>query len=56
METTQEGVLIVRKAGKVVAIGHNDLDKRAVVFYNVEGKEMGLEEFQDLLKFITIIQ
>ena len=49
METNMEGVLIVRKEGRVVAIAHNDLDKRAVIFYSVENKEMGLDEFQTLL-------
>jgi deoxycytidylate deaminase len=51
METNLEGCLIVRKDGKVVAIGHNDLDKRVVVFYSVEQRQMGLDEFKDLLSF-----
>ena len=49
IETTMEGVLIVRKNQKVVAVGHNDLDKKAIIFYAVENKDMGLEEFQELL-------
>lgn len=48
METNTEGVLIVRKEGKVVAVGHNDLEKRSVVFYKVE--ECSLEDYQELLK------
>ena len=44
-----EGVLIVRKDGRVAAIAHNDLDKRNVVFYDVQNREMGLDEFKDLL-------
>jgi hypothetical protein len=56
METSMEGVLIVRKDGKVVAIGHNDLDKRTAVFYNVEARDMGLEEFQTLLSNLPVIK
>ena len=43
-----EGLVVVRKEGKVVVLGHNDLEKRAVVFYKVE--ECGLEDYQELFK------
>jgi hypothetical protein len=56
METSMEGVLIVKKDGKVMAIAHNDLDKRAVIFYQVENHEMGLEEFQTLLNNLPVIK
>ena len=49
MESTLEGCLIVRKDGNVIAIGHNDMTRRATIFYSVAGKEMGLEEFKELL-------
>lgn len=56
MESNLEGCLIVRKEGKVVAIGHNDLDKRVVVFYQVENQTMGLEEFQTLLDNTIVVK
>lgn len=56
IETTMEGVLIVRKDKKVVAIGHQDLDRKAAIFYNVEQQEMGLDEFKDMLTNLPTIK
>ena len=50
MESNLESCLIVRREGKIVAIGHNDLDKRAVVFYKTTNQEMSLEDFAELFK------
>ncbi len=56
METSLEGVLIVKKDSKVIAIGHNDLDRRAVVFYKVEQVEMGLDDFKEMLANLPVIK
>lgn len=49
MENSFESVLIIRKEGKVVGIAHNDLDKKVMIIYAVEDREMGLEEIKELL-------
>ncbi len=52
IEIITEGVLKVVKDGEVIAIVHNDMQKRSQVFYAC--KEMGVEDIKQLLELIAI--
>ena len=52
MANELEGVLTIKdKDNTLVAIVHNDLKRRAQVFYKV--KECGAEDIKDLLETLT---
>lgn len=52
IEIILEGVLKVTKDGEVIAIVHNDMQKRSQIFYAC--KEMGAEDIKQLLETLSI--